>query len=39
MMQAPIPLGDLHREYSLIRHEIDHVVRTTRSFFVNLVAA
>ncbi len=39
MMQAPIPLGDLHREYSLIRHEIDHVVRTTHSFSASLVAA
>jgi hypothetical protein len=26
MMQALIPLGDLHREYSLIRHRIDQAV-------------
>ncbi len=39
MMQAPIPLGDLHREYSLIRHKIDHVVHATHSFSASLVAA
>jgi hypothetical protein len=58
MMQAPIPLGDLRREYGRIRTEIDqavervlqrgwfilslpevdHVMRTTRSFFASVVA-
>lgn len=35
-MQTPIPLGDLHREYSLLRHEIDQAVERVlqRGWFI-----